>query len=344
MRILIIKVASTGDVLRTTGLLKALKVKYPSSNITWVTAEGALPFFENIDLVDTVLPADSNITLLSLQTTLFDVAINLDTDLESSMLMTLVNAVQKYGYGYSKHGYVYPCNPEAEYWFQMGLSDTIKKANTMTYQQIMSEMCELDTSVSAKPLINKSENENRTTRQFRDQHGITKDNLVVGLNTGASERWPLKKWTVKNYIALINRINESKYNIRIVLYGGPDEKKRNAEIKKNVSSALIDSGCSNSLREEIALLDASDILVTGDTLLMHMGIALDKYILLLLGPTSYHEIDLFGNGQKIASDLDCLCCYKGDCNKVTNCMNSISVPTVFDHIATYLERLVCSKS
>jgi heptosyltransferase-2 len=341
---LIIKVASTGDVLRTNGLIKALKKKYPYSHITWITAEDALPLFENLDLVDNSMPVNSNLTILTLQTTQFDLAINLDTDLISSMLMTQANAVQKLGYGYSKHGYIYPCNPEAEYWFQMGLSDNLKKANTMTYQQIMFEICQLVASVSAKPLLKKSENENRLTQQFRNRHGIRKDHLVVGLNTGAGKRWPLKKWTIENFIALINRINQSKYNTRIILYGGPAEKERNAKIKKNVSSTLIDSGCGNSIREEIALLDASDILVTGDTLVMHMGIALDKYILLLLGPTSFHEIDLFGNGQKIVSDLPCLCCYKDDCNMAENCMNCISVDTVFDHIAAYLESSVCSKS
>jgi lipopolysaccharide heptosyltransferase III len=339
-RILIVKVGSIGDVLRTTGLLKAIKEKYPSSHITWITAESVLPFFENIDLVDSVKPYDNPFTLLYLQMTKFDVSINLDADIESSMLMALADSDKKFGYEYSKAGHVFPCNPEANNWFHMGLSDILKKANKKTYQQIMLEICRLDTTVSAKPLIYKNENENQLTEKFKEQHHITEDTIVIGLNTGAGERWPLKKWTIENYIGLIRKLDDSKYNTRIILYGGPEEKERNAEIQKHVSSEIIDSGCANSIRKEIALLDAADILVTGDTLLMHVGIALNKHIILLLGPTSYYEIDLFGNGQKITSEMPCLCCYKGDCDTDINCMNSISVDTVYDHIADYLERLV----
>jgi len=343
-RLLIIKIASIGDVLRTTGLLRGLKEKYRDSHITWVTDKGAMPLFGNNDLVDTLLPNDSHLTLLTLATTRFDVAINLDAEPESGMLVTIVKAKKKYGYGYSKEGYIFPWNQQAEYWFQMGLSDTLKRANRMTYQQIMLGICQLEAQTSAKPIIIKNDHENRLTQQFRDKHGIRKGDTVIGLNTGAGKRWPLKKWPLENYVALINRMHASRCNLKIVLYGGPEERERNAEIKRNVSSEVIDSGCDNSIRETIAFLDVCDIVVTGDTLVMHMGIALNKHILLLLGPTSYHEIDLFGNGHKLTSNLDCLCCYKGDCNKTENCMNNISVGTVFEHIAAYLEKSGCSKS
>ncbi|MDJ0818551.1 MAG: glycosyltransferase family 9 protein [Desulfobacterales bacterium] len=344
MRILIIKVGSTGDVLRTTGLLKAIKVKYPNSHITWITAKGAQDLLENNEMVDAVLATGSSHTLLTLQTTRYDLAINLDADRDSAMLVTYANAVTKCGYGYSNQGYVFPLNQAAHYWFQLGLSDTLKKANTKTYQRIMFEICNLDTSVSAQPVLIKSKAENRLTRQFRAKHGIGANDIVIGLNTGAGNRWPLKKWTIENYLALIAMLNNAQNRIKIVLYGGPGEKSRNIEIMQKAPADLIDSGCDNSLREEIALLDAADLLVTGDTLVMHMGIALNKYILLLLGPTSYHEIDLFGNGQKITSDLDCLCCYSGNCSRTENCMNSISAQTVYDHIINYIERAICSES
>lgn len=339
-RILIIKVGSIGDVLRTTGLLKPIKEKYPSSHITWITAESAIPFFNNIDLVDSVKPHDNLFTFLYLKMTKFDVSINLDAEIESSMLMALAHSEKKLGYEYLKDGHVYPCNQEATDWFHMGLSDILKKANRKTYQQIMLEICQLNTNLSTKPLINKNDNENQLTEQFKKQLHITEDTFVIGLNTGAGERWPLKKWTIENYIGLIRKLDDSKYKTKVILYGGPEEKERNTEIQRRISSDIINSGCSNSIRKEIALLDATDILVTGDTLLMHVGIALDKHIILILGPTSYYEIDLFGNGQKIVSEMNCLCCYKSDCDKDVNCMNSISVDTVYNHIANYLEHLV----
>lgn len=336
-RILMIKVASQGDVLRTTGLLNAVKEKYQNSHITWITDTAALPLFENNNLVDSLLEADSSLTLLTLKTTIYDVVINLDADPESAMLATYASAEKKYGYGYSEKGYVFPFNKEAENWFLVGLSDPLKKANRKTYQQIMFEICDLDPSISARPVLKKSNYENTITQHFRNEHGISKYDIVIGMNTGAGRRWPLKRWTLEGYISLINRLLKCEDNMKIVLYGGPEEKEINAQIKK-VSSIIIDSGCNNSLREFIALLDACDILVTGDTLAMHIAIALNKYIILLLGPTSYHEISLFGSGVKITSDMNCLCCYKSDCDKIENCMNTIYDETVFKYITQYLER------
>lgn len=42
-RILIVKLAAIGDVLRTTPLLSGLKRAYPQSHITWVVDKEALP-------------------------------------------------------------------------------------------------------------------------------------------------------------------------------------------------------------------------------------------------------------------------------------------------------------
>ena len=52
----------------------------------------------------------------------------------------------------------------------------------------------------------------------------------------------------------------------------------------------------------------------------------------LFGPTSLHEIDVFDLGERIAPDLDCLVCYKTDCDFVPNCMASITTDQVHDAV------------
>jgi len=42
-KILIIKLAAIGDVLRTTPVLSALKKKYPQSHLTWLSEEKTSP-------------------------------------------------------------------------------------------------------------------------------------------------------------------------------------------------------------------------------------------------------------------------------------------------------------
>ena len=42
-------------------------------------------------------------------------------------------------------------------------------------------------------------------------------------------------------------------------------------------------------------------------------------------------------GEKIAPDLDCLCCYRQTCDKQPNCMQSISVDDVFQAVRRQLD-------
>jgi heptosyltransferase-2 len=51
-------------------------------------------------------------------------------------------------------------------------------------------------------------------------------------------------------------------------------------------------------------------------------------MVVLFGPTSAAEVDLYGLGRKITAEMDCLCCYRQTCDKSPNCMESISMDTV----------------
>ena len=92
---------------------------------------------------------------------------------------------------------------------------------------------------------------------------------------------------------------------------------------------LINTGHENTSREFLSLLNLCDLVVTGDTLAMHAAVALRKKVVVLFGPTSSSEIELYGRGEKIIPDMDCLCCYKEICDKHPNCMESISSEVVF---------------
>jgi ADP-heptose:LPS heptosyltransferase len=63
---------------------------------------------------------------------------------------------------------------------------------------------------------------------------------------------------------------------------------------------------------------------------MHIATALDKYTVVIVGPTSYTELDVFGNGRIVYSDkVDCLCCYLNRCEKIITCMNTVEAADMF---------------
>ncbi len=333
-RILIIKLDAAGDVLRTTSILPSLKKKYPLSRITWITKPESVPFFFNNPLVDRAF--DISQAPVVLGTDNFDLVINLDASPMSCRLASLSMGLKKLGYLYSEKGHVYPANERAMEWFRMGVDDTLKRRNRKTYQQIAHELCGLRYNGTGRLVLNLTEEERELAALFAREHRLEGAPLVIGFNTGAGGRWENKKWTMEGYMGLAELIENKLPDARILLYGGPEEAERNS-LMRQANPDLVDTGCGNSIREFAALMGLCDILVTGDTLAMHIGVALGKKAVVLFGPTSHHEIELYGRGVKVVPPLPCVCCYRPSCQTRPTCMESISPETVLSAIESLLE-------
>jgi heptosyltransferase-2 len=325
-KILIIKLEAVGDVLRTTCILHGLKEKYKDSHITWVTGIAAFPLFQNNNLVDIVLDCSAE-SLLRMQSEVYDLVFNPDASPNSAILATLAKGKVKRGFGYNEKGHVYPFDQEAQKWFEMGMFDDIKKANTETYQKIISDMLGAWSS-TYDIIFNLDESERSLAEHFAEKHKVSEEDLVIGLNTGAGGRWQNKKWTRKGYLDLIRLIKKELKGCKILLYGGIEETERNRYLMKR-EDGLIDTGCHNTLREFGAMLNLCDILVTGDTMALHIAVALKKKVVALFGPTSQAEIELYSRGKKLFADMDCLCCYRPTCDIKPSCMDRITPEQVF---------------
>ncbi len=332
--ILIIKLGAMGDVLRTTSILEALKKRYKGSQITWVVDEESKELLENNPYLDRILSYGTE-ALTRLKVEHFDLVINLDSLPRSASLASFAWAKKKIGFGLSEIGSVFPFNRGAREWYQMGVFDDLKRKNKKTYQEIIFEIIGLRFK-KEKPVINLGKGKKDFANQFTKKHGL-RGRKIIGLATGAGGRWELKKWTIEGYLKLIERVDKEIKNTRILLFGERGEIERNKEIMERSKVPLIDTGHENTLREFLALLNLCDLVVTGDTLAMHAAVALKKKVVALFGPTSSFEIELYGRGEKIIPDMECLCCYKETCDKHPNCMESISPDTVFRAVKELLE-------
>ena len=87
-------------------------------------------------------------------------------------------------------------------------------------------------------------------------------------------------------------------------------------------------GTHYSIQEFAALLECLDLVITGDTIAMHIAIAVRKPLLVLFGSTCGPEIELYGRGRKIVSGLDCAPCYKRVCPIDEKCMREMSVEKI----------------
>ena len=334
-RVLVLKLAAVGDVLRTTGLLPAIHRRWPRAHVTWVTSPAAAALFAGNPLVDRVVTYTGSVPL-ELATERFDAVLNPDASAETCALAHAARAEEHLGFGFDEQtATAGPRGAGAETWFAMGLSDELKKANRRTYQDLVADVLGLDYR-REPPVLELTDAERAKGLELRAAHPPAEGRRVVGLNTGAGTRWRFKRWTESGMTALVQRLSEQGH--RVFLLGGPDEVERNARLQDATGDAAVHTGCDNDLRTFAGLVDACDVLVTGDTLAMHMGVARSKPVVALFGPTSSHEIELFDRGERLVSDVPCLCCYLPDCDVAPNCMESLSVDTVAAAVERWLER------
>lgn len=333
-RILIVKLAAIGDVLRTTPLLTGLKRVYPQSQITWIVDKEAYPLLKNNPFIDRLLTFDFS-SMLPLELEAFDLVIGLEKEPRGAALVSKVKASEKKGFGLGPEGNVYPLNRASEYAFFLGLSDELKfYQNRRTYPELIFEVAEIDYE-KEEYLLFLSPEDTAFADGFAKKAGLRKGDTVIGLNTGAGGVFANKAWTEQGYVNLIEKLAREPKN-RLLLLGGPGERERNRKILSRVKKPVIDTGCENTLGEFAALIGLCDLIVTGDTTAMHLAVGLKKKVVALFGPTCSQEIEFYGRGEKILSPISCAPCYRRKCEVSPNCMEAIPVEEVIKKIRALL--------
>ena len=92
---------------------------------------------------------------------------------------------------------------------------------------------------------------------------------------------------------------------------------------------IVDAGCGNTIKEFAAIVEMSDLVVTSDSLALHLATALSRPVVAFVGPTSPWELELYGLGQIVSGDVPCLACYRRVCDRPITCMDVLKPETVY---------------
>ncbi len=335
MKILIIKLGAIGDVIRTTSILPGLKKKYKNCKIDWITKKESFDVLKNINSINRIYLIEQN-TIKKLKYKNYDLVISLDDDDSACELAAEINSKKIVGTYLSDNQKTY--TKDSSLWFDMGLlsrfgkkkADKLKAKNKKTYQEIMYRILGLKYK-KQEPILVLDKKSLNFAKKFAQKNNIKKTDLVVGINTGAGGRWQDKKLSVEKTVELIDKLNKEMSNAKILLFGGPEEKRRNEKIKRLIKTKIIDAGCDNSLMEFVSLVNLCDILVTSDSLALHIGIGLKKKLVCFFYVTSANEIELYNRGLKVIGKGKDYCSYKPKCdyppewdiNEIVNAVKSL---------------------
>ena len=98
--------------------------------------------------------------------------------------------------------------------------------------------------------------------------------LGVHVGSGGTKNLPLKRWPLKNHAGLIRRLNKERPDIRILLFGGPDEMKDHQVVLAQSNRDLTLEAKTQNLRQAAALTKRCSAFLSVDTALMHLAAAM----------------------------------------------------------------------
>jgi ADP-heptose:LPS heptosyltransferase len=108
-----------------------------------------------------------------------------------------------------------------------------------------------------------------TRQQWSDQKI-----LGIHVGSGSTKNLSLKRWPLKNYAGLVQQLNQARPDIRVLLFGGPDEVKDHPLVLAQANADLTHEAKTKNLRETAALMKRCSAFLSVDTALMHIAAAL----------------------------------------------------------------------
>jgi heptosyltransferase-2 len=302
LKILIIKLAALGDVLRTTTALAGLRERYPGCRIDWVTSPAACDFLQSNPLVDRVFDIDSFTDRSGGPP--YDLVVSLDEDHPACALATSL-AQHSRLVGAYLHDDQPAYTDDAVGWFDMSrisrhsreIADRKKLENERTFPDLLYEMLGLRYE-RQEPVLVLTPEAKAFGAAFAAAARLGPEEVVFGVNTGAGARWQDKKLSVPQTVEVIRGLRDVP-RARVLLLGGPEEVDRNREIAERAGVPVLRADGRQSALEFAALVDLCKVVVTSDSLALHVALALGKRVVAFFYPTSAAEIELYGRGVKV---------------------------------------------
>lgn len=297
MKICIIKLGAKGDVIRTLSILPAIKKKFPSSEITWITKDNVKEVFINNPYVDKVVISGQKIS------DNFDIIYSLDFDKEASDLALSINAKEKKGF-FVEEGYPVPFNIGAEYYINTSFDDELKKNNKKTVQEMMFMASELEYEKDFCPIFLSDDEKKYGENRIRN-FGLS-GKKIIGIHIGASSssQWQSRFWTDDFIIDFIRKAKKSGFEI--LLFGSPKKEEKLIGLVENCAEEGIKvytNDVRNTDREYFSLVNVCSMMITPDSFAQHVSLALKKPTICLYFCTSPDEIESYGILEKVVSPI-----------------------------------------
>ncbi|OGX15664.1 MAG: hypothetical protein A2166_02725, partial [Omnitrophica WOR_2 bacterium RBG_13_41_10] len=346
-KILIIKFWGMGSILLASPVLRAIKKKFPESQLYFLTLIQNKDICRTLKIIDNTMCLDVKnlstflIGLWRLFRTFrkekFDLVIDLEFFTNFTALVTFITG-SNYTVGFQTH----------KRWRNKFYTHRVTFAHDKHIRDIflkMAHVLDIDTKDKSleRPFI--SVKERKAIEQLFRANNIRDDEILITLNINAHPLSYNRRWPKENFVRLNKGLLERK-NVRIFLIGGKDDKRYVDDFKQLFEhSPRVINLCNRiSLEELVALLERCDLLITNDSGPLHLATALEMPTVSFFGPETPSLYGPIENEHIIFyKDLPCSPCLNvytvktSDCQD-NKCMKAITVEEVLEKVNIFLEK------
>jgi ADP-heptose:LPS heptosyltransferase len=117
--------------------------------------------------------------------------------------------------------------------------------------------------------------EEKWAANFLEENSLVgKKTLGIHVGSGGTKNLPLKRWPLHRHTELVKKLNQERPDIRVLLFGGPEEAKDHQVVLAAANRELTLEAKTQNLRQTAALMKHCSAFLSVDTALMHLAAAL----------------------------------------------------------------------
>lgn len=330
--ILIVKYGALGDVVRTSFFAKPLRALSGDHTVRlyWLTAPTSAPLIRFNPYIDVIATNPADLSAVE-----FDVIYSLDDETEILSAVAKLRTRKTIGASLLADGSKSYCNQSA-YWFDMGLlsrfgkvqADLLKRNNQLTHSQIFQGLfgvTETDFTFYGSPAANESGEHTLSL--------LAKGAVPIGLNAFAGKRWAAKALPDAEFPKLVEALcslTVDGYPVHLFLIGSGADLIKNREYLENGSAPTNVSALDTdaNILDLAAAVRAMRLLITTDSLCLHLAVGQQVPTVSFFAPTSEAEIENLPIMRKVASLSSDYCSYRPDADNSTISANRLIEKTL----------------
>ena len=302
-RVLIIRLSSLGDILLTTPIVRLIRQHCPQARIDFVMKAAYRDLLREHPCVDRLLLVHDaqtlRQTLYSLRQTRYDVVLDLQRTLRSRLLY--MGSSARYKLAYNKR--------TLRRALLVHLGWNTLRALTPVPELYATPLRHLGIEAPLPRLeMFLAPGSQETLRAYVARllpEGCDRPWLAVA--PGAS--WPTKRWPVERFASVAQEVAYT-HQAAVVILGSADDTPLARQLCQRLSVPVVDCTGQFTLMQTAALLQQCRMLVSNDSGLMHMAVALQVPVVAIFGPT----VEEFGfypfraRAQVVSTALSCRPC------------------------------------